>query len=51
MAISNDGRFFYVLNAGAGGIGDYRIESDGALTSLPGSNAGLPASVSGLAAR
>ncbi|MEM7199718.1 MAG: beta-propeller fold lactonase family protein [Planctomycetota bacterium] len=51
MAVSNDGLFFYVLNAGAGSIGDYRIEPNGALASLPGTNSGLPASASGLAAR
>ena len=28
MAITRDGRFFYVLNEGAGSIGDYRIGSD-----------------------
>ncbi|MEM7307585.1 MAG: beta-propeller fold lactonase family protein [Planctomycetota bacterium] len=51
MALTPDGRFFYVLNAAAGSIGDYAVESDAALTSLPGSNSGLPDFSSGLAAR
>lgn len=55
MAISRDSRFFYVLAAGtdasSGGIGDYRLEPDGALVGLPGTNTGLPSYASGLAVR
>ncbi len=51
MALSNDGRFFYVLDAQAGLIGDYVVEADGGLTGIPGSLPGLPSFASGLAAR
>jgi 6-phosphogluconolactonase len=51
MALTAEGRFLYVLNGTAGSIGDYRVESGATLTSLPGSNGGLPMFASGLAAR
>jgi 6-phosphogluconolactonase (cycloisomerase 2 family) len=42
MAVTRDGRFFYVLNRGSGTIGDYSIGADGSLTSIPGSQIVLP---------
>jgi len=51
MALTADGHFFYVLNAAAGGLGDYVVGTDGSLTGLPGSPGGLPTFASGLAAR
>ncbi len=51
MALTADGRFFYVLNSGDGSIGDYIVEGNGGLTGIAGSNSGLPAGASGLAAR
>ena len=32
--MSEDGRYFYVLNGGLGSIAAYRIENDGRLTRL-----------------
>jgi 6-phosphogluconolactonase len=41
MGISQDGRFLYTLNVGAGSIGIFRIDHDGSLMPL-GSMGGLP---------
>ena len=51
MALTNDGRFFYVLNRTAGSVGDYEVGPNAELIGLPGSNNVLPQSATGLAAR
>jgi len=48
-ALSRNGRFLYVLNGADDSISSYRIHADGSLEPL-GTEAGLPASVNGLAA-
>lgn len=50
-AVTPDGRFFYVLASGNGEIADFDIAVGGALTPIAGTNSGLPASSTGLAAR
>lgn len=50
MALSNDGRNLYTLNAGNGSIGVFRVKPNGGLKKLPVLH-GLPASANGLAAR
>ena len=50
MAVSNGGRFLYVLGGGSLMVHAFRVEPDGTLTSL-GSAGGLPAGVQGIAAR
>ncbi|MGA7218972.1 MAG: beta-propeller fold lactonase family protein [Candidatus Sulfotelmatobacter sp.] len=51
LAISNDSGFLYVLGPGTGIVDGFKIESNGALTTLQGSVGGVPASASGLAVR
>ena len=51
MALTPSGRFLYVLNSASGTIGDYVVNLDGTLTSIPGSNSGLPLGANGLLAR
>ena len=51
MAVSNNGRFLYVLNQASGTIGDYAIGLNGSLVSIPGGVQGLPPDANGLAAR
>jgi 6-phosphogluconolactonase (cycloisomerase 2 family) len=49
MALSRDGQFLYVIQAGRLSIAIFRVESDGTLTRQP-SKGGLPAGVQGIAA-
>ncbi|MBC8135929.1 MAG: hypothetical protein H8F28_08605, partial [Fibrella sp.] len=42
IALSPDGQFFYVLLGAQGRVAQYRVESDGRLTSLGLSEGGLP---------
>jgi 6-phosphogluconolactonase len=46
LGLSHDGRFLYVLNAGAGTIGAFGVERDGSLAALPGAT-GVVAPASG----
>jgi len=50
LALSENSRFLFSLNPGAGTIAGWRIGSDGALT-FTGGAPGIPASASGIAAR
>ena len=50
LALSENGRFLFVLNSGAQSIGAFRILSSGQLQPV-GAVGGLPASANGLAAR
>jgi 6-phosphogluconolactonase len=49
IALSNNSRFIYSLNAGNGTLGAFRIQADGGLVALPGAS-GIPAGANGLAA-
>lgn len=49
IAMSNNSRYIYSLNAGNGTLGAFRIRSDGALVPMPGIS-GIPAGANGLAA-
>lgn len=49
MAISHNGRYFYVLKEVSSGIGAYTIGTDGSLAEVPGI-IGLPAGLAGLVA-
>jgi 6-phosphogluconolactonase (cycloisomerase 2 family) len=46
LGLSHDGKFLYVLNAGAGTIAAFGVERDGGLASLPGAT-GVVAPASG----
>jgi len=50
MNLSDDGRFLYTLDIGAGAISTFRVLPDGGLAHL-GTEGGVPAGVNGLAAR
>jgi 6-phosphogluconolactonase len=51
LGLSRDGRFLYVLNAAAGGIGAFATDRDGGLATIPGANGLAPSSgLQGLAA-
>jgi 6-phosphogluconolactonase (cycloisomerase 2 family) len=51
LGLSRDGRFLYVLNAAAGGIGAFATDNQGGLATIPGASGLAPASgVQGLAA-
>lgn len=50
MAVSSDGRFLYVLNAGSGMIGMFRIWADGSLEDLGMADAELAIYTQGIAA-
>jgi 6-phosphogluconolactonase (cycloisomerase 2 family) len=49
MALSRDGQFLYVIQAGRLSIAIFRVESDGTLTRQP-SKGGLPPGCKGIAA-
>lgn len=49
MALSNNSRYLYTLNAGSDTIGAFRVAADGSLRALPGVN--LPDGANGLTAR
>ncbi len=51
MATTVNGRFLYVLNAGSGTIGMFRIQSDGSLANLGVADGELSIFVQGIAAR
>lgn len=48
-AISNNGRYLYVLAAGSHGIVSFEIDTDGSLTHI-GAQANVPLAAAGIAA-
>lgn len=50
LVLSDDNQYLYSLNSGAGSIGLFHIETDGALVPMSGGASGLPATINGLAA-
>lgn len=51
LATSEDRRFLYARDPGAGGINTFRIEPDGTLVNLGSTAAGLPLFAQGIAVR